>query len=204
MMVQGLRARQRQATHEAIQQAALELALQRRAERVTAQEISEAAGVSQRTFFNHFRSKEEALLPPLPPFSDQEAAEFAGGAEPDLLTALEHLLRRRLPGGGGPAPDAQGLALRLRLVQDNPELLPRLLAVFEEFDGRVRDLIARRTGRDPADLFCRVAAATAIGAARAVIGSWREAPGAAPPPDEDRLRAAFATLRQLLSPDSAS
>jgi hypothetical protein len=125
-------------------------------------------------------------------------------AEPDLLTALEHLMLRRLPSGDGPAPDAQELALRMRLVQDNPELLPRLLAVFEEFDGRVRDLIARRTGRDPADLFCRIAAATAIGAARAVIASWREAPHAAPPPDKDRLQAAFATLRQILSRDSES
>jgi AcrR family transcriptional regulator len=38
------------------------LALQRRVERITVQDISEAAGVSQRTFFNHFRSKSATTI----------------------------------------------------------------------------------------------------------------------------------------------
>src|SRR5215472_14550295 len=58
----GLRERKKVATREALCEAALRLAVENGPERVTVEEIADAANVSRRTFSNYFGSKEEALL----------------------------------------------------------------------------------------------------------------------------------------------
>lgn len=58
----GLRARKKQATAAALQQAALELFLARGYDESTVQDITDAAGVSQRTFFRYFPTKDAVLL----------------------------------------------------------------------------------------------------------------------------------------------
>src|SRR4029453_2767518 len=61
-MREGLRQRKKAETHQALARAALRLADQLGPERVTAEAIAEAAGVSPRTFFNYFSSKEDAIV----------------------------------------------------------------------------------------------------------------------------------------------
>ena len=55
----GQRAR---ATADAIESAALDLVLDRGYNQVTVDLICDVAGVSQRTFFNHFPTKDDAML----------------------------------------------------------------------------------------------------------------------------------------------
>ncbi|SNR51587.1 TetR family transcriptional regulator [Blastococcus mobilis] len=59
----GLRARRRRDTHDEIHLAALELFEQQGVRETTVQQIAERAGVSPRTFFRYFTSKEQAALP---------------------------------------------------------------------------------------------------------------------------------------------
>ncbi|HYI62491.1 MAG TPA: TetR family transcriptional regulator [Acidimicrobiales bacterium] len=58
----GLRARKKQATATALQQSALELFLARGYDETTVQDITDAAGVSQRTFFRYYPTKDAVLL----------------------------------------------------------------------------------------------------------------------------------------------
>lgn len=58
----GLRARKKQATALALQQSALELFLARGYDESTVQDITDAAGVSQRTFFRYYPTKDAVLL----------------------------------------------------------------------------------------------------------------------------------------------
>ncbi|MFC6083598.1 TetR/AcrR family transcriptional regulator [Sphaerisporangium aureirubrum] len=58
----SLRERKKQATREALQAAALRLALERGPGNVRVEDIAEAAGVSPRTYNNYFSSREQAIV----------------------------------------------------------------------------------------------------------------------------------------------
>ena len=58
----GLRERKKRATREALHDAALRLTLEHGLEHLTVEEISAAAEVSPRTFFNYFPGKEQAIV----------------------------------------------------------------------------------------------------------------------------------------------
>ncbi len=58
----GLRERKKQATREALREAALRLAVERGPDRVRVEDIAEAAGVSPRTYNNYFASREQAIV----------------------------------------------------------------------------------------------------------------------------------------------
>jgi AcrR family transcriptional regulator len=215
----SLRDRQRYATHEAIREAAFELAVSRGVPAITVADVAKAAGVSQRTFFNHFRTKEEALLPDLPGFRPEEVEAFVTGQGPDLLAALERLLLGHLADLHARRPATASPERLMRLVEANPQLLPGMLATFEAFEHQVADLVARRTGRPTADVFCRVTALAATGAVRVALAEQRcpapatdgsggpDGPGGPGrsstadhgPVDPDTVVAAFAALRSLLA-----
>ncbi|OZV78442.1 TetR family transcriptional regulator [Micromonospora echinospora] len=58
----GLRERKKQATREALREAALRLAEERGPDKVRVEDIAEAAGVSPRTYNNYFASREQAIV----------------------------------------------------------------------------------------------------------------------------------------------
>src|SRR5690242_21392756 len=62
MTAPGLREKKKQATHKALREAALRLALERGPDNVRVDDIAEAAGVSPRTYNNYFSSREQAIV----------------------------------------------------------------------------------------------------------------------------------------------
>lgn len=196
-----LRERQRRETHRLIHRTAYDLALASGVSAVSVHSISEAAGISPRTFFNHFRSKDEALVPDLPDFTAEAQEAFLAEDAADLLTALQVLLSGHLAVLHEQAGAGEGPAAMKRLLEANPELLPRVLAVFEAFEQRVAALVARRTGRAPEDLFCTVAALTATATVRAAFNARCEAGADPTRPLSVQVPAAFAVLRRVVSPE---
>jgi AcrR family transcriptional regulator len=167
-----LRERKKAATREALQAAALRLAVRDGLDALTVEAIAEAVDVSPRTFFNYFGTKEEALLPSNEArhVELQQAIAARPADEPPLETlhAVIRDLAVRI------SERREETTLRMQLVRENPSLLPRHLASFATFERVLVEAIAARTGLDPdCDLYPSLAATAAVGALRSASQVWR-------------------------------
>lgn len=81
-MTVSLRERRRQQTARDIQMTALRLTAEKGLENVTTEEISAAAGISTRTFFNYYTNKEAAAIGTPPPFAEEDLQALCDGTGP--------------------------------------------------------------------------------------------------------------------------
>ncbi|GIF72062.1 TetR/AcrR family transcriptional regulator [Asanoa siamensis] len=183
--VLGRRDRKKLETRAALSAAALRLVAEHGLEHVTVEQISEACDVSSRTFFNYFASKDDALLG-----GDTEigpALETLRSLPTD--TSLVEALRLAfIPVIHQMEDHRETLALRMRVVSENPQLLPRLLATSVESEMAVAAAVADRLDLPPDHPFPAVAAAVTGAAFRVAFMRWA---------DEDP-RAEPATLAKLV------
>lgn len=201
----GLRARKQRATREAIHRIAVRRALADGLHNVTTAEISAEAGVSARTFFNYFPSKEDAMLgfhEDLP--TDRELAAFAESDDADLLRELTYLLRNVFS-----STEARDLLHdRRELIHRHPELLHRQMSRVMAMEQRIIPVVADRMRT--LDRFHGLADYTAAAQVLVLLASSsvritvRNAASAARPlataaEDDRALEATLATLREVVS-----
>lgn len=145
----GLRARKKRARADAIVDAAQRLVLAHGFDAVTVEAIADASGISPRTFFNYFESKDDAVLGQAS--FDLDAGfrgEFVAGGPTGRLTAdLEVLAAALLGAVAGSGPHAP--ARVLELMQAEPRLLACHFAWFERHKNQIEDLFAERHSRQP-------------------------------------------------------
>lgn len=190
----GARDRRKLDTLAALRRAALELTLANGIEGVTVAEIAAAAGVSRRTFFNYFASKEDALVgenPELAEFLRQALATRPAG-EP-ALTAVNHALRETITVFFTDDIRARFTA-RQRLISAYPALLPRHLARYAAFEQLLAEAITARSAAGDPDP--ELLAAVTASAVRLCALQWTRD---GDPPLTERLDTAFAVLRDGLS-----
>jgi AcrR family transcriptional regulator len=162
----GLRERKKLATREALNVAAVQLALEQGLENVRVPDIAARAGVSPRTFNNYFSSVAEAVC--------------ALAAERSM--ALADLLRQR--------PKTETLAEAvtnalvevhsspeyqkevIRLIITTPLLRAEFFKTVIARDNAFADAIAERVGSPPGDLFPQILAAAYSSATRVVSHRW--------------------------------
>jgi AcrR family transcriptional regulator len=186
-----LRGRKRAQTHARIQTEAMRLFFERGFDATTLDDIAVAAGVSRRSLFHYFASKEEIVFSTKADFPDL-VAEAIGRrpVEEPLLDMVENALvdmaeRHR-------SPQARDLA---RLIHDTPALSAGDQAKYEKVERVVAKALAERKGLPETDIACRVTAATAIGILKLSMAAWLA--GDDPGPDIFG-RAAFAALRGII------
>ncbi|WP_328461924.1 TetR/AcrR family transcriptional regulator [Actinoplanes sp. NBC_00393] len=197
----GLRETKRRQTRLALISAALRLVDERGADRVTVDEISTLAEVSPRTFFNYFPTKEDALVgDPLEGCTDitQQLLAVPGGTH-----LLDALLAALAPAMRQIQEDRALWLLRMRVISNNPQLMPLLIAAAATAERELTEAIARRTGLALDHPFPPLAAAVANAALRVAVMRWAA--------DEterllsDHTREAFGTVAEgLVAPDSTS
>lgn len=172
-----LRGRRRRETRREIHLAAVRLAREHGFDKVTVEMISVAAGVSPRTFFNYFPTKDAAVAQGPPDLPDELAAEFvAAGPAPSkqVLTDLAALLVRHLAES---PPQREELLAVFELSRDHPQVLAAMLARFESFQLQVADLVARRLGDQAGDEAPTLIAAVALTVLRHGMDRWAHATG---------------------------
>ncbi|MEV0385068.1 TetR family transcriptional regulator [Nonomuraea sp. NPDC050643] len=172
----GRRDRKKLETRAALEQAALTLVAERGLAGVTVEDIAEAVDVSSRTFFNYFPAKEDALIGQGPASAAELSERLAAlPADVPVLEALrlmsraeaEHVQERR-----------EQWLLRLKVFEQNPSLLPRLVAGGSETERAVTATVARRCGVEPGTSgYPELATAAAMAAFRVAMIRWSAADG---------------------------
>lgn len=186
----GLRGRKRAQTHARIQSEGMRLFIERGFEETTLDDIAEAAGVSRRSLFHYFGSKEEIVFSAKANFPDLivEAVGLRPADEP-LLDMVENALidlAMRFQ-----SSQTRDLA---RLIHDTPALSAGDQAKYEKIERVLADALADRKGLAGPDIDCRVTAATAIGILKLSTEVWLTGDDAGP---EIFGKAAFAALRRV-------
>ena len=139
----GLRERQKRARRAALVDAAQLLVERDGLDAVTVEAICAQAGVSTRTFFNYFESKDDAVLGMEPLSLDPEVARtFAGGGPTgDVAQDLEVLARSFLV---APVMSRQRSAAARELARREPRLIIRHVAWMERYRTQVESLLRTR------------------------------------------------------------
>ncbi len=161
--------RRKAATRLEIAQEAVRLFAAKGVAATSAEEVAQAVGISPRTLWRYFPSKEQFVRPLLAPGIELMArrlrewrpgtpvhvggddAEWAGTATPDATSALRGLVRLTRQEGG------------LRAVW---------LQVHHEAEAVFAEAVAERTGRGPQDFEPRVQAAVINSALRVAVEEW--------------------------------
>lgn len=179
----------------AIERAATDLVLAHGYDAVTVDMICERAGVSPRTFFNHFETKEAALLGVEPPTIDERAArEFIVSRGPLLAEAARLIRVDPGPSAGEPAE----LIRRIQAVGSSPALMARQLDRIERLAAELREVILLRLrsqypDEDESDLSAQASLITHLvaGLMRFIGHRWAEqaADGISPDLDPGALSA---------------
>jgi AcrR family transcriptional regulator len=154
----------------------------------TVDELCAEVGISRRTFFNYFASKDDAVLgtparDPLAAYSEEFVAGGRSSGGPGLLEALQELVVRSFRVMDAP----HDRSVLLEVLRREPALLQRLTESMDRHVAGLAELIARRQGCPPGDPFPRVAAAVVAHLAGHTVHELLESrPGAdeSPPLEE--------------------
>lgn len=146
----GLRERKRRETRLRIEDCATELILDRGFDQVTLEEICEKAGVSRRTFFNYFESKDQAAsgtgIPEIPQADlDAFATTDSENVARDILRYLGDRIDRDPDMTPSLSPDPE-TARRIRerrraIIDATPHLMVSGMRRFDQLAGSVLEAI---------------------------------------------------------------
>jgi AcrR family transcriptional regulator len=150
----GLRERKKQETREKIIRAAMQLFAERGYDRTTLAEVADAAGISPRTIFAYFESKEDIVFCDDPHFFEQ-LRQALEERPPDATTV--DALRGFLANIG----EADEIArMRKQVIAQNEELKLSARARTGPLEQLVSDSIARDLRAGPDDLRPAIIAAS--------------------------------------------
>jgi AcrR family transcriptional regulator len=137
----SLRDRKRAETWAALHLSAAGTALDKGLECVTVDAVAADAGVSPRTFFNYFASKEDAVLGLQEPFVDESMlADF--DVDGDLLASVSHLMHAVTRTIHGSA-DEDGNRCR-EVICRYPQLMHRRFQYIVKVEQLVTDAVAEK------------------------------------------------------------
>jgi len=170
---EGRRERKRRQTRERIEQAAMTLFLERGFDATTIEDITEAADVSKRSFFDYFPSKEEVVVAWQDSFADRLMAAVA--ARPPGESSVE-AVEAAITATVVASADERGVALS-ELIHCTPALKARDQLKYARLEQKLAEALLLRKGNDPGERSrMRVLSAIVIGALRIGGERWQQRP----------------------------
>lgn len=174
---EGRRERKLREAKAATQRAGLELCLEHGYGAVTVEMIADRAGISPRTFYNYFSSREAALLGDGKPRPDE--AMIATFIERDDVSDVEAFAVMMAEAWAKSEPDKALFRLRRRVIDSAPELAAVNIGRIAEARADYAAIVGRRlAARYPdltdaeRDLEGTLTVAIAMGAIQAVARDW--------------------------------
>ena len=165
-----VRERSRRAVRGELTELAKDLFVEKGYDETTIDDLAAAAGMSKRTFFRYFASKEELVMGKYEILGEQLAEDLAARpADEPLWTSLRQVFGRVVEGVESEARGATAVAME-NIVRDHPTLNASYLDRVSRMQELVLDQARTRTGQqDPAD----PRTAAIVGAAFAcLIAAW--------------------------------
>jgi len=143
----GLQRRKRELVRDEIARAAWDLFGSRGYEAATVDEIARAAGVSRRTFFRYFSSKEDVVVGTSDALAEAVLAAFSRRPphEPPLV-AIQRTLRPVVVSRLAEAGQARAI---IRLLRESRTLRRAMLERHARMEERLAAILAQRLGTDP-------------------------------------------------------
>lgn len=122
-----------------IERVAVDLVLEHGFEQLTVAEICRLAGVSERTFFNHFATKEAAVLGPVGPEIDERAAREFIASRGSILLEATRLVRL-----DAETVSPELMRDRMRAITSSPTLLASQIARLDLIAAEVQHIVLQR------------------------------------------------------------
>ncbi len=172
-MVENLRERRRLQTQAEVANVAIELVIERGLANVTTDEIAAHAGISRSTFFNHFPSKDAALVFGPPPIDEAALKQYIVDTDAPVKDGLFDLLvdyGRRVE-VRRPNLDRMNL-----VVQENPHLLGHVYRDLVGFHAAISGAVIQRFPGD--QVFADGPELPATAAVYAATQRWLQGAGA--------------------------
>jgi AcrR family transcriptional regulator len=143
----GLRESKKLRTRQEIADTAMRLFVKRGFDHVTVAEVAEAAGVSEKTVFNYFPTKEDLFFDEVPA-RQAAAVDAIRQRRPgeSVVAALRRLQARECPRLCSP-----GFATFARIIEECPALQAKELAVMATFADVLAGAIRRELGAHEVD-----------------------------------------------------
>lgn len=145
----SLKLRKQQLVRDALSAAAGELFLARGFEQVTVEEIARAAGVSRRTFFRYYESKEDVMVERSNRRGEQLLAELA--ARPLNEPALLAIRNALVPAVETGLTERELVRDTIRLLRETSALRRAMMEHRNRLEERIAALMAQRLGVDSSD-----------------------------------------------------
>src|SRR3712207_4603154 len=159
----------REETRARIEQAALDLFTAQGFERVTIDEIADAAAISRRTFFRYVSAKADAVWGDFDAHVLRLEALLAGGHDQSVLGTI---CAAYVEVNDFPQADLPMLRQRMRLILGEPALQAHSQVRYAAVDRVVAAYVARRMGVRPEALVPRLVATSTRAAATTAFEVW--------------------------------
>ena len=169
---EGLRERKKRLMRQQLSDTATRMFLERGFDQVRVAEVAEACGVSEKTVFNYFSTKESLILDRLEATVSSLRTGLADSDRPPVQAALQILGRELagitdwLAGQDDPSQAAQAIVRFGDLIRVTPSLRAYQSDMMDQFVTVASEILAARAGMSPDDPEPRIAAT-------ALLGLWR-------------------------------